>query len=66
MPTENRTPLTGRELISLAQKIARDAEHHAILSASLASQADRLMHAGLESLDLPVPSAPRASTRLYP
>jgi hypothetical protein len=43
-------------LISLAQKIARDAEHHAILSASLASQADRLMHAGLQSLDPPAPS----------
>jgi hypothetical protein len=57
MPTELRAPLTGWELISLAQKIARDAEHHAILSASLASQADRLMRAGLQSLDLPVPTA---------
>jgi hypothetical protein len=44
-------PLQGRELISLAQKLARDAEHHAILSASLASQADRLMVAGLEMLE---------------
>ena len=44
-------PLKGRELISLAQKLARDAERHAILSASLASQADRLMIAGLELLD---------------
>jgi hypothetical protein len=41
----------GHELITLAQKLARDAEHHAILSASLASQADRLMHAGLRLLD---------------
>jgi hypothetical protein len=63
MPTENRA-LTGRELISLAQKIARDAEHHAILSASLASQADRLMHAGLQSLDQPHP--PRAPIRPQP
>jgi hypothetical protein len=49
-------PLQGRELISLAQKLARDAEHHAILSASLASQADRLMVAGLQSLE------PRSTT----
>ena len=40
----------GHDLISLAQKLARDAEHHALLSASLASQADRLMLAGLEKL----------------
>jgi hypothetical protein len=39
-------------LISLAQKLARDAERHAILSASLASQADRLMIAGLRQLEL--------------
>ena len=45
------TPLRGRELISLAQKLARDAERHAILSASLASQADRLMVAGLRELE---------------
>jgi hypothetical protein len=44
-------PLQGRELISLAQKLARDAERHAILSASLASQADRLMVAGLRALE---------------
>jgi hypothetical protein len=44
-------PLQGRELISLAQKLARDAERHAILSASLASQADRLMIAGLQALE---------------
>ena len=41
----------GHELITLAQKLARDAERHAILSASLASQADRLMHAGLRLLE---------------
>jgi hypothetical protein len=41
---------TGQELIALAQKLARDAEHHALLSASLASQADRLMLAGLQRL----------------
>ncbi len=40
----------GRQLISLAQKLARDAERHALLSASLASQADRLMLAGLKIL----------------
>lgn len=40
----------GRELIAIAQKLARDAERHALLSASLASQADRLMLAGLEKL----------------
>jgi hypothetical protein len=39
-------------LISLAQKLARDAERHAILSASLASQADRLMVAGLRQLEI--------------
>jgi hypothetical protein len=38
-------------LISLAQKLARDAERHALLSASLASQADRLMVAGLRELE---------------
>jgi hypothetical protein len=41
----------GRDLISLAQQLARDAERHAILSASLASQADRLMVAGLRLLE---------------
>jgi hypothetical protein len=49
-------PLKGRELISLAQKLARDAERHAILSASLASQADRLMVAGLQLLEAPAPT----------
>jgi hypothetical protein len=48
-------PLKGRDLISLAQKLARDAERHAILSASLASQADRLMAAGLQQLEPPAP-----------
>jgi hypothetical protein len=38
----------AEELIALAQKLARDAERHALLSESLASQADRLMHAGLQ------------------
>jgi len=42
----------GRDLISLAQQLARDAERHAILAASLASQADRLMVAGLRQLEL--------------
>jgi hypothetical protein len=42
---------SGRELIALAQKLARDAERHAILSASLASQADRLMLAGIRKLE---------------
>ena len=50
-PVSGRQPLRGEELISLAQKIARDAERHAILSASLASQADRLMVAGLRQLE---------------
>jgi hypothetical protein len=49
----------GRELISLAQQLARDAERHAILSASLASQADRLMVAGLRLLESPRPAAAR-------
>ncbi len=40
----------GRRLIEMAQKLARDAERHALLSESLASQADRLMHAGLRKL----------------
>ena len=57
-----RGPLKGQELISLAQKLARDAERHAILSASLASQADRLMVAGLELLDCPK-GAPRKNAR---
>jgi len=46
-----RAPAEGRDLIALAQTLARDAERHAILSASLASQADRLMLAGLRQLE---------------
>lgn len=52
-----RKPPCGEELISLAQKLARDAERHAILSASLASQADRLMVAGLRRLERRDPKA---------
>ena len=44
-------PKNGQELITLAQRLARDAERHALLSASLASQADRLMIAGLRLLE---------------
>jgi hypothetical protein len=40
-------PRERPDLIALAQKLARDAEHHALLSASLASQAERLMLAGI-------------------
>jgi hypothetical protein len=59
MSTARRaTPAKGQDLISLAQKLARDAEHHALLSASLASQADRLMLAGLRLLD-PRPADPK-------
>jgi hypothetical protein len=39
------------DLIALAQKLARDAERHALLSASLASQAERLMMAGIRQLE---------------
>jgi hypothetical protein len=49
----------GQDLIALAQKLARDAERHALLSASLASQAERLMRAGLERLAM----SPAASGR---
>jgi hypothetical protein len=51
-----RSPSSGKDLISLAQQLARDAERHAILSASLASQADRLMVAGLRLLEPPCPT----------
>jgi hypothetical protein len=51
------SPTKGRDLISLAQQLARDAERHAMLSASLASQADRLMVAGLRLLEPPRPSS---------
>jgi hypothetical protein len=60
----SRAPHRGQELISLAQKLARDAERHAILSASLASQADRLMHAGLQLLEPPAPSRTPIERRL--
>jgi hypothetical protein len=43
----------GQDLIALAQELARDAERHALLSASLASQAERLMVAGLRRLESP-------------
>jgi hypothetical protein len=56
-----RAPLRGRQLISLAQKLARDAERHALLSESLASQADRLMLAGLRQLDHRTPAIPKAA-----
>jgi hypothetical protein len=57
------TPLAAEDLITLAQKLARDAERHAILSASLASQADRLMVAGLQRLEPPRPSPAKTATR---
>ena len=56
------TPLAAEDLITLAQKLARDAERHAILSASLASQADRLMVAGLRRLEPPRPSPSKTAT----
>jgi len=56
MKLKSQAALQGQDLITLAQKLARDAERHAILSASLASQADRLMVAGLRLLDPPRPS----------
>jgi hypothetical protein len=59
------SPLRGKDLISLAQQLARDAERHAILSASLASQADRLMVAGLRLLE-PPPSSSGHSAPLRP
>jgi len=55
MPKGTPRPVDGQALISLAQKLARDAERHALLSASLASQADLLMVEGLRRL----PHAPR-------
>ena len=63
--TRRSSPTQGKDLISLAQQLARDAERHAILSASLASQADRLMVAGLRLLDPPRP-APRRDNRPRP
>lgn len=58
--TSNGTGSEGEDLIALAQKLARDAEHHALLSASLASQADRLMLAGLKRLQTAQPPAPKS------
>jgi hypothetical protein len=55
-------PKNGQELITLAQRLARDAERHALLSASLASQADRLMLAGLRLLDHRPAAARRISS----
>ena len=66
MLRHNRAPLRGQELISLAQKLARDAERHAILSASLASQADRLMRAGLQQLEPPAPPQTHNENRPRP
>jgi len=54
----------GRDLITLAQQLARDAERHALLSESLATQADRLMVAGLEQLSRqPHARSPRSAIR---
>jgi hypothetical protein len=53
-----RMPAQAHDLIALAQKLARDAERHAILSQSLASQADRLLNAGLRLLDCPQSAPP--------
>jgi hypothetical protein len=52
----------GPDLIALAQKLARDAERHALLSASLASQAERLMVAGLRQLERRAAAASRPTT----
>jgi hypothetical protein len=59
-------PLHGRDLISLAQKLARDAERHALLSASLERQADRLMVAGLEQLNRSACRIDRCSSGIRP
>jgi hypothetical protein len=64
MPEQHRSLAERRErpdLIALAQKLARDAEHHALLSASLASQAERLMLAGLRQRDRQAAGAIRSS-----
>jgi len=60
---KRQLPLQGQQLISLAQKLARDAERHALLSASLASQADRLMLTGLRLLDPQIPAKKDARLR---
>jgi hypothetical protein len=51
------------DLIALAQKLARDAERHALLSASLASQAERLMVAGIRQLERRAAAARTRPTR---
>ena len=62
MQQQKRPPLRRAEdLIALAQKLARDSERHALLSESLAAQADRVMDAGLRLLT--PQSAPRPSDR---
>lgn len=66
MSHHHHAPHKGQDLILLAQKLARDAERHAILSASLASQADRLMHAGLRLLEPPAAAPARTEPRLRP
>ena len=48
---ERRQSRRAEDLIALAQKLARDSERHALLSESLAAQADRVMDAGLRLLD---------------
>jgi hypothetical protein len=62
MPELPRFHSTVRErpdLIALAQKLARDAEHHALLAASLASQAERLMIAGIRQRERQAAAAGR-------
>ena len=49
--TPSRREPAERNLIALAQQLARESERHALLSASLASQADRLMRAGIRELE---------------
>lgn len=47
---QRRQSRRAEDLIALAQKLARDSERHALLSESLAAQADRVMDAGLRLL----------------
>jgi hypothetical protein len=61
MPSSHHERPEGPDLIALAQKLARDAEHHALLSASLASQAERLMLAGLRELERRATASTRPS-----
>jgi hypothetical protein len=51
------------DLIALAQKLARDAEHHALLSASLACQAERLMLAGIRQRERQAAASARTQSR---